>query len=89
MIQKSNNNERKDEINQAIDARKEDAFYNFDTSNIDEISLSSTDEKDFVQALPDDASIHKVGQKTSGGYFILTAVQNGSLSTIVVPQYNP
>ena len=75
-----------EEMDKGIESRKEDPFYNFDTS--DTVSLQPTDERDFVQALPDDASIHKVGEKISE-YYILTAVQNGSLSTITVPKWTP
>ena len=51
-----------EDINQSIESRREDAFYSFDTSGTDERpSLKPIEERDFVQALPDNPISTEVG----------------------------
>ena len=46
-----------EDLNNNIESRKNDSFYDFDISDIDERpSLQPREERDFVQVLPDDPS---------------------------------
>jgi len=68
----------KENLDSVVESRKNDSFYDFDSFDASDIvSLQPTEERNFVQALPDDASSFSKASNDNFKVETFIAIVNG------------